>query len=508
MLAWFNYALLSHSQKHLSIKRYIIQWQCGAGKKDLYLQTISENLFLGAISLFLTIIIFFLVKTSVRNYLDFDIFNDTRISILGFGFLLFFMLLSILVTTGISTQGLYASIKDRFLLNKPSGRSESFSGIWFIRFVIATEFIITFVLLSNLTMVREQTEYSIAKQMGSNDTTTIQIPKLPRYIVNDYFRFKETLLQYPQITDVTATANEPTSMSQSIYAFSIDGKTYEDMSVFYVSADTNFLSFYNIPIIAGRNFINGFRSEDSTDTYILNETAARMINYDDPESLIGSTIDLDVSFKGFILPGKIVGICEDFKFDGPTNIQQPMVICPKHWWLYCFSVRFNGNSTNAVRILEKTWKELYPGYPLNYYFTTDMYEKLYKNELFTVKLLTLFSIISLIIAGSGLFALSGYFNDRKMFSAALRKVNGADVKDLLLPELKYYLFLSVISTMIAIPISLLLFRQWKPMFSDQIPIPLWLFPICFIFLTLFSWLAVFYHSLRLSRSNPIDILHR
>jgi len=508
MLAWFNFLLLSYSQKHMSIKRHIIQWQNGAGKRELYLQNLADNLLLGLIAFSISILLYFLLRSSISSYLNFNLFLNPLANSLGIILLLLLMILSTLVTASVSTRGLYGTIKDRFISNKPSNAVESIGQRWFIRLVIATEFIITFVLLVNLSMIRKQTVHSIGLQMGSNDTTTIQLPRLPRYVVNDYYTFKEALLKYPQIKDITASPEEPSAMTQSYYRFKLDGKVVENMSIFYVPVDTNFLNFYDIPILSGSNFHSDYSPADSTDTFILNETAARMLNYENPEDCIGRSFEVIRNSVGFYFPGKIVGISKDFRFDGPGNIQQPMVIVPKHWWLYCFSIRYNGNSRDAIHIIEKTWKELFPEYPLRYYYTTELYEQLYSNELFTIKLLAIFSIVSLIIAGTGLFALSGYFSDRKMYAAALRKIHGASTRDILFPELKFYLILSTLATIISIPLSLLLIKEWMLNFSDRITVPWWIFPLCFVLLTFFSWLAVFYHSLRLSRSNPLSILRR
>jgi putative ABC transport system permease protein len=117
-----------------------------------------------------------------------------------------------------------------------------------------------------------------------------------------------------------------------------------------------------------------------------------------------------------------------------------------------------------------------------------------------------FCLLSIIIAGMGLFALSGLFMQRKTKSAALRKINGARMEQLILPELLYYLWLALLSSALSIPISLFLIERWMRNFVYRIDMPIWIFPLCAAILVLFSWLAVLYHSIRLARLNPVEFI--
>ena len=106
----------------------------------------------------------------------------------------------------------------------------------------------------------------------------------------------------------------------------------------------------------------------------------------------------------------------------------------------------------------------------------------------------------------GLFALSGFFIHRKIKSVALRKINGARMYQLVLPELMYYLRLALLSSVLSVPASYLLIEQWLRNFKYRIGIPVWIFPASALILVIFSWIAVLYHSLRLARVNPVKFI--
>ena len=113
---------------------------------------------------------------------------------------------------------------------------------------------------------------------------------------------------------------------------------------------------------------------------------------------------------------------------------------------------------------------------------------------------------TIIIAGMGLFALSGFFMHKRIKSAALRKISGARMSRIIFPELLYYLWLALISSALSIPASLILMERWLRNFKYRLDIPLWIFPACALILIVFSWMAVFYHTLRLARINPIEFI--
>ncbi len=244
---------------------------------------------------------------------------------------------------------------------------------------------------------------------------------------------------------------------------------------------------------------------DSIEYFILNETAARMLS-DNIEDLLGSELTLHFNYPGFIWPGPITGIVKDFHLSGLDYKVSPMVIFPKYTWLFCFSIKPSGDTRPALDHLKVVWEEMFSAFPLEYHYSSDLIEQLYESELVQIKVLLIFSLLSIIIAGMGLFALSGFFMQKQVKAAALRKINGARVRQIILPELLFYLWLALLSSALSIPASLFLIERWLRNFKYRTEIPVWIFPACALILVLFSWVAVFYHTLRLARINPVEFI--
>ncbi len=506
MLAWFNFTLLSISQNQLNLKKLIFRWQMGAGKKAFFTQFFVDFLLIGLISLTIAAILSILLGNFIFATMGIRLSENLPLLLSGFAAFFTILVLSSILTALYATMRLYRILKLKYLSSSEKSYQSLSGRNFFIHAVIVIEFVITFILISNLFMMKKQVMYAMDQQIGSNDTSTIQLPKLPRPVIDKYVLFREEIEKYPVFSEITAMMEEPGGMAMDAFKFTIEGLPESEERLFVFPVDKHFLKFYELDLIIGDDFPQNYTPDDTVDYYILNETAAKLLSPESYENLLGRTLNLEFHYPGLIFPGEIIGIIKDFHLSSLERKVTPMVIFPKHVWLYCYSIRINGDRQQALQTLGNIWKEVYPDFPLRYYFTTDIYDKLYETELTEVRVLIIFSLLSLLIAGTGLFALSGYFMHQKMKAAAIRKINGAEIRNILYPELKQYLVLALISTLIAAPISYLTINNWLSNFSYQLPIPIWIIPISALLLIGFSWIAVFYHSMKIARLNPTEYL--
>jgi len=507
ILSWFNFTLLSVSQHQLNVKRLVIQWQMGAGRKELFNQFLVDNLIIGTISLVTGLILTFILRNRLALITDEQIFHNEILIILIILFLVLLLFISAYLTAFYSTHRLYRYLRFKYLSAKSTTPPDAALKNHFIRWVIISEFIITFILITNLYMIQKQTAYATSMQMGADDPETIQIPNLHRKIIDQYAVFREKMMASPQIDNVTGTMEEPTGLTMDAVEFSIDGIEENEERLYLFPVEENFTRFYNIKVLYGEDLPASYNPNDTFEYFVLNETAARMIAGMNLESLIGRKITLDFFYPGLIGPGRIGGIVEDFYLSGLDYEISPMVMFPKHIWLYCFSVRIKGDHKAAEAYLKQVWDDLFPDYPLRYYYTQDLINEYYKSEITEIKIRMVFSIISILIATTGLFALSGFFMNRKLKYAAIRKIHGAGILNIMLTEMLYYLYIALISSAIAVLPSYFLIERWLRNFFYKLPVPISLFVICALCLVIFSWISVFYHTWKLAKMNPADVLH-
>ncbi len=506
LLAWFNFTLLSVSQNQLNLNKLIYQWQLGAGNKLFFKQFFVEYLAIGTLALFFGSLLGFLVNIQIKSTLGISLNQNYEILIISMLTIFLVLVISSAVTSLYTTKKLYLLLQKKYLKQGRS-RTPEHSRNWFIRSVILAEFVITFVLIANLIMIREQVEFSLKKQIGSSDLSTIQIPDLPRPVVDKYVLFRDELKKYDEIKEITGMMEEPGGMAMDALKYSIEGLPDNDSKLYVFPVDENFIRFYNLRVLAGEGFPSYYDPADTTEFYILNKTAANLCGLQEYEDIIGRELTLEYPYKGFFYPGKIIGVIEDFHLSDMQREITPMVIFPEYTWLYCISVKTGGDPGHAIQTLKREWDSFFPDYPFRFYLTSDLYDDLYEIERTNLRILLIFSLLSTIIAGTGLFALSGFFLLQKMHTAVLKKINGARVGNIMFPELFQYCLLALVSSLVASPVTWYIIGKWQENFVYRAVLPFWLFPATAVFLILFSWIAVLYHTYKLTRINPSHYLH-
>ena len=452
LLAWFNFTLLAFSRNQLNIQKLVIQWQVGAGRREFFRQFLVDNLVVGIISYLFGVLLTLLMTPAIEQQGGTFMFQDPLRVILSFGLLLVLILCSALVTSWISTGRFYRHLQHRYLSSKPGAPPDNTGRNLFIRAVIVLEFIITFVLVSNLLLIYRQTHFAMTQQLGSSQQEAIHLHSLHREIVDEFEIFKSRMMESPHVANVTGSMEEPTGETMDARTFEIDGVDEGEKQLFLFPVDQDFLRFYDLEILHGSGFPVHYDPNDSIEYFVINETAAGMLS-NHPEELVGKELNLDFGYEGLIWPGPITGIVEDFHLSGLDYEISPMVIFPKYIWLMCFSILPAGDPEPALEHLRMVWDELFPSFPLEYYYTTSLIDQLYESELVQIRLLLIFSILSIVISGLGLFALSGFFMQKRIKSATLKKIHGARLHQVVFPELLYYLWLPAISSAIAVPVS-------------------------------------------------------
>ncbi len=505
VLAWFNFTLLVFSQNQLHIQRLVIQWQMGAGRKVFFRQFLADSLVVGIISYLVGVLLTLLLAPLIEQQGGTYMFQDLKVVFFSLGLLLALIIVSSVVTSWFSTGRLYNHLQRRYLSSKSGAPPDNTGRNLFIRAVIVLEFIITFVLVSNLLIIYRQTHFAMTQQVGASTQEAIHLHSLHREIVDEFEIFKTRMMESLHVANVTGSLEEPTGQTMDANTFEIDGVDEGEKQLFLFPVEQEFLRFYNLEIIYGSDFPVRYKPLDSIEYFVLNETAAGMLT-NHPEDLIGKELTLHFGYEGFIWPGPVTGIVKDFHLSGLDYEILPMVIFPKYSWLWCFSILPAGKPEPVLEHLRSVWDELFPSYPLEYHFSTTLIDQLYESELVQIRLLLIFSVLSILISGLGLFALSGFFMQKRIKSAALKKINGARLHQIMLPELFYYFWLAVLSSALSVPVSLFLMEKWLRNFKYRTDIPFWIFLACTAILILFSWISVFYHTIRLAKINPVEFI--
>lgn len=263
-----------------------------------------------------------------------------------------------------------------------------------------------------------------------------------------------------------------------------------------------FINFYNLKLIEGEML-----KPDDADKAIINETCARKLGLDNP---IGKKINIHQGVT-------IVGIVKDFHITAPTIPAVPTLFCNKG------GLGGSDSDANYGDILIKyragTWEDLKKRVDdvyakistgSNEYHSLlnieEEYSKFLKSETLLLKLLGFASIICVLIAAFGIFSFITLSCEQRRKEIAIRKVNGASVKEILAMFVKEYFILLVAASVLAFPIGYALMKKWLESYIEQTAISAWIYLAIFSGVALLILLCIGWRVWQAARQNPAEVI--
>ena len=117
-----------------------------------------------------------------------------------------------------------------------------------------------------------------------------------------------------------------------------------------------------------------------------------------------------------------------------------------------------------------------------------------------------FSIVCLIITLLGVYSAITLDTERRQKEVAIRKVNGAGLKEIILLFARLYIWVLGISATIALPIVYLIIQQWKQMYLVFFNDGILYWGGILLGVTSITALTVIFRILKVARINPASII--
>jgi putative ABC transport system permease protein len=156
--------------------------------------------------------------------------------------------------------------------------------------------------------------------------------------------------------------------------------------------------------------------------------------------------------------------------------------------------------------IEKAWKEQMSGLPFEYYFYDEFLDSQYRSEQRMGTIFTSFSILSIVIACLGLFALASLAAEQRTKEIGIRKVLGASVSDITVILSKDFFLLVIMSNVIAWPISFYVMNKWLQGFAYRVELSWWVFVLASLMALLIAMMTVSWRAIKSATANPVESL--
>ena len=147
-----------------------------------------------------------------------------------------------------------------------------------------------------------------------------------------------------------------------------------------------------------------------------------------------------------------------------------------------------------------------PDFALQTYFIDDLYFELYKNQIRQSRFLSLLAIVVLFISSLGLFSIAVYNIKKRTKEIGIRKVNGANVGEVLVLLNRSFAKWVAVSAAIAIPLTWILMRKWLENFAYKTDLNWWIFAGAGLLALGIALLTVSWQSWRAATRNPVEAL--
>ncbi len=384
--------------------------------------------------------------------------------------------------------------------------SGSRQGQWLRNALVVVQFSLSIVLIIFTLNAREQLQYLYEKDKGFATDNILLFKITGTQIPGRMKSFKDEMKKSSDVISVTVI-NEILGVNNNNHEYNYEGLPAGEWHYFpALIVDEDFLETFGIPLIAGRNYDPLHTREDSL-SMIVNRSMARFLGEDDPQEIVGKRMQ---SLSG---NEKIVGVTEDFHFKSLHHPVGPMVLdienrrnFQANYFAKIAVVRVREVNASVLEHLEEVWGKFVNHHPFDYRSMSDEIHALYKTENRMGLLLNLFTVISILVALMGLFALSRFLAYFKTKEIAVRKVFGAETGSLLILASREQLMLIFISLVIAIPVAHWAVNYWLQSFSYRIEQSIATYLIAGASTLLLAMLTVMLISMRAIRKHPADVL--
>ena len=494
LVACVNFMNLAAARFEGRVKEVALRKTLGGTRGQLIRQFINESLLHSGLAMAAALLLVELALPTFNQVTGRHLSLDLSHADLVLG------LLAILLLTGF-ISGLYPAL---FLSSfAPEKLSRSFSqpgghGSLFRKVLVVFQFTLSTMLIIGTLVVKSQVSFIMSRDLGM-DKENIVYHLMQKKTRDSVDVVREELLSHPDIESVSSCSYLPSNIQSWIGYLDWEGRS-PDQRVYpaFMSVDHDFIKTAGMTVVKGRDFSRS-RPVDAGN-FIINETALRQIGIEDP-------LGLELRFWGN--KGQVVGVVSDFSNQHMSSATAPMILTAGSWGAnrnYLLLRLGAGNPTSALKHFRKVWEKANPGFPCEYAFLDDAFNRMYTNEQRLSQILFSFAALSVIISCLGLVGLSSYTAEEKTKEIGIRKVLGASPWKIISLFSTNFTKLVIIANAVAWPAAFIVMQRWLQDYAYRTSIGIWVFMLAGGLGLFIALLSVGYQTLRAATANPVDSL--
>lgn len=519
LMAWINYINIETSRFIARSKEISVRKIVGSGRANLTVQFLVEYLCICVLAIVLafSLLTFITPRFSYLTGIPVDSLVLAQPQLLLIGTALFI--------TGSIVAGIYPA----FLLPRINvvaalkGKTANVPGVGVLRrSLVVFQFTSAIVLIAFVFVLYTQFDFmqNANLKIDLENVVTIRNPTAyskqeeqdnGKGAYENFTALKNKLLQYPGIKWLSSSSAIPGSEIGFTYVDLLkknEGDPYDPTRYKLLFIDYDFIPLYDLKLKAGRNFSPESGKDENWETLILNERAIHSLGFNSPEEALNQEVSfmVDDKWKRYV----IVGITEDYHHEALKHEINPTVFFLNRnlgQQVY-YSVKLSAglDPREAIAYIEKSWKEIFPGKPLEYFFIDEFYDQQFKSEVYFGRIFSLFAAVAVLIACLGILGMTLFEIQLRIREVSIRKVLGATMTDVVVLISRRSFMLILFASLLAVPITYLSSSKWLSSYPIRIEITWWFYVVPVVLVLVIVTLANSFQMLRAASVNPVDSL--
>jgi len=493
LLACVNFINLSTAKSANRAKEVGLRKVVGSVRSNLVKQFLTESVMYSLISFLIALVI---VKATLPYFSQ---FAGKTLSMPWTAWWLFPLLIGASLLIGV-LAGLYPSFylsafKPIDVLKGAVARGSKNSNLRSA--MVVFQFTTSIILIIGTAVIYRQMNYIMHTKIGFDKDQVVLIQGA-NTLGDHRETFKEELLRLSSVENVTSSNYLPvygTNRDQN--GFYKEGKSKVDRSVgaqrWYV--DEDYIKTLGMKIVEGRDFIPKLASD--TASIIVNQAMVREMGLKEP--VVGQRIENWMVYT-------IIGVIEDFHHETMKERIGPLtLVAGKGGQVMAVKVK-SDDMQKTVGEIQSTWNKMMPNQPFRYTFMDESYAAMYQDVERTGNLFAGFSILAIVVACLGLFALSSFMAEQRKKEVSIRLVLGATVGNIFRLLTRNFVMLVCISFVIASPLGWYMMTEWLKGYNYKTDITWDVFVIAGLSAVVIALLTVSYQSVKVALENPASNL--
>lgn len=365
------------------------------------------------------------------------------------------------------------------------------------QFIIAQFFIIGTIVVS------KQIHYALNADLGYKKDAIINIQTPYNAADSKRLVLLDKLKAIPELETVVFAGAPPAvqGLSATLMHYKGHGKDIE-LTAEMKAGDSAYFKLYNMKLLAGKYL----QPADSTTAYLINNTYAQAIGFNNPADAVGQFI----SHGDKQLP--IAGVLADVHTKSFHSDIKPLVYVAEKDLYYMLHVALkqrNADGSNwktAIAKMEAAWKQVYPDDNFTFQFFDESIAKFYAAEQSTSTLLTWATGLAIFISCLGLLGLAIYTTNQRTKEIGVRKVLGASVQQIVMLLSKDFVRLIILAFIVAVPLAWWATNKWLQGYSYHTALSWWIFAVSGVLLVAIALIVLSARTIRAATANPVKSL--